>query len=440
MTTRHVIVVGGGPAGLIAAGQAAEMGARVTLLEKMRRPGRKLRITGQGRCNLTNVAPRSDFIAHFRAHGRFLRPAFFRFFNDDLVAFFEGLGVPTVTERGGRVFPASGQAQDVVDALVRWTQKRGVALRTQSPVRELLVEGGRVVGVRVSGAEEDAAGSTGVRAHAVIVATGGASYPATGSTGDGYRLARSVGHTIVPIRPALVPLETGDPSEEGGEADGGAVGSGRIAARLQGLSLRNVTVRVWVEGRKEAEMFGEMLFTTFGVSGPVILSLSGDIVDALRRGSRVTLSIDLKPALDHARLDARLLRDLDAHGKRHFQNLLKGLLPSKLIPVCVDLTGIPAHKPGHQITADERQRLRTWLKDFRLRVTGHRSLAEAIVTAGGVDTLEIDPHSLSSRLVEGLYFAGEVLDIDADTGGYNLQAAFSTGWVAGRAAATPPRS
>jgi predicted Rossmann fold flavoprotein len=204
---------------------------------------------------------------------------------------------------------------------------------------------------------------------------------------------------------------------------------------LQGLSLRNVNAGVWVEGKKQAEAFGEMLFTHFGVSGPIVLTLSRGIVDALRQGQRVTLSIDLKPALDHPKLDARLLRDLDAHGKRHFRTLLKGLLPSKLIPVCIDLTSIPPHKPAHQITAQERKRLRVWLKDFRLEVAGYRSFAEAIITAGGVDTREVDPHTMGSRLVEGLYFAGEVLDVDADTGGYNLQAAFSTGWVAGRSAA-----
>jgi predicted Rossmann fold flavoprotein len=245
-----------------------------------------------------------------------------------------------------------------------------------------------------------------------------------------------VGHTIVPIRPALVPLET----------------AGELASRLQGLSLRNVTVQVWVEprhsslshepdgstglmGRKQAEAFGEMIFTHFGVSGPIILSLSKQVVDALRQVQRVTISIDLKPALDERKLDARLLRELDAHGKQGFRTLLKGLLPRKLIPVCIDLTGIAPDKVSHQITAEERKRLRTWLKDFRLEVSGYRPWTQAIITAGGVDTREVDPRSMASRLVEGLYFAGEVLDIDADTGGYNLQAAFSTGWLAGRAAA-----
>jgi hypothetical protein len=396
----------------MAAGQAAQMGAETLLLEKMDRPGRKLHIAGKGRCNLTNVASVSDFIAHFGPNGRFLRQAFHQFSNSDLVAFFEELGVHTVTERGGRVFPASSQAQDVVDALVQWVGDQGVTLRTRSPVEQLLVEDERMVGVRTTQGQV-------YRADAVIIATGGASYPATGSTGDGYRLAEAVGHTIMPIRPALVPLET----------------AGDVASRLQGLSLRNVAVRVWVNEKKQAEAFGEMLFTHFGLSGPIILSLSRQVVDALRLGQRVILSIDLKPALDEGKLDARLLRDLDAHGKRQFRTLLKGLLPSKLIPVCIDLTGIPPDKVAHQITSEERQRLRTWLKDFRLEVTGYRPFTEAIITAGGVDTQEVDPRTLASRLVEGLYFAGEVLDMDADTGGYNLQAAFSTGWVAGRSAA-----
>ncbi len=427
MTERRVIVVGAGAAGLMAAGQAAEMGSDVLLLEKMKQPGRKLRITGKGRCNLTNVAPIPRFIEHFGPGGRFLRQAFHRFFTSDLVAFFEELGVPTVTERGGRIFPVSQEAQDVVDALVRWVRGRGVTVRTRSPVERLLAKEGRVVGVQVSARNQVSAASVPsliekpgfYHADAVIVATGGTSYPGTGSTGDGYRMAQSAGHTITPIRPALIPLET----------------AGDIAPRLQGLSLRNVTARLLVDGARQAELFGEMLFTHFGVSGPIILSLSRQAVDALRQGHQVTLSIDLKPALDERKLDARLLRDLDAHGKRQFSTLLKGLLPRKLIPVCISLTSISPNKPAHQIASRERERLLGWLKDFRLSVTGHRPIAEAIVTAGGVDTREIYPRTMESRLVERLYFAGEVLDVDADTGGYNLQAAFSTGWLAGRAAA-----
>jgi predicted Rossmann fold flavoprotein len=420
MAEGKVIVVGAGASGLMAAGQAAQTGAETLLLEKMPRPGRKLRITGKGRCNLTNIAPVSEFISHFGSSGRFLRQSFSRFFSGELLTFLDKLGVRTVTERGGRVFPAGGQAQDVADAMAAWVRKSGVILRTGSPVGELLLEGKRAVGVRVERSSADRGeGSRVHKADAVIVATGGASYPVTGSTGDGYALAKSAGHTIVPIRPALVPLET----------------AGETAPRLQGLSLRNVTVRVLIDEKKRAEVPGEMLFTHFGLSGPIILSSSRQIVDALRLHQKVILSIDLKPALDQRKLNERLLRDLETHGKQRFRTLLKGLLPAKLIPVCIDLTGIPPDKVGHQITAEERKRLRLWLKDFRLEVTGCRPFTEAIITAGGVDTKEVDPRTMASRLVEGLYFAGEVLDIDADTGGYNLQAAFSTGWLAGRSSA-----
>jgi predicted Rossmann fold flavoprotein len=410
MDTYDLIVTGAGAAGMMAAGQAAMLGARTLLLEKMATPGRKLFLSGKGRCNLTNTAPLEEFIPHFGKNGLFLRQAFHRFFSPDLLDFFHSLGIPTITERGGRVFPASENAQDIVDALGKWNRNSGVELRTYTPVEQLLIEDNQIIGVRSSQGT--------LKSKAVIVATGGASYPGTGSMGDGYRLAESAGHTIVPIRPALVPLTT----------------SGDLAQRMQGLSLRNVAVTVWVDGKKGEDAFGEMLFTHFGVSGPIILTLSRGVVDALDQKKIVAISIDLKPALDEAKLEARLLRDLDQPGKRQYQTLLKGLLPQKMIPVCLDLTRILPDKPCHQITADERQRLHSFLKDFRLKVTGHRGFRQAIVTAGGVDLRQVDPRTMESRLVEGLYFAGEVLDVDADTGGYNLQAAFSTGWVAGRAA------
>jgi predicted Rossmann fold flavoprotein len=424
---RRVIVVGAGAAGLMAAGQAAGLGAQTLLLEKTDRPGRKLQITGKGRCNLTNIASMREFIAHFGPSGVFLRQAFARYFSGDLLAFFDDLGVATVTERGGRVFPAGEDADVVVDALVRWTRKQGVELQTGAAVRRLVVAQGTITGVQVTEARAGrtrarhlaASGQRTVEADAVILATGGASYPGTGSTGDGYAMAVEVGHTVVSIRPALVPLDT----------------AGDVARRLEGLSLRNVSARLLFDGEPAAEEFGEMLFTRFGVSGPIILTLSRQAVDALRAGRRVALSIDLKPALEEDKLDARLLRDLDTYGRRQFSTILKRLLPRTLIPVCIDLTRIPAQKPGHQITSAERERLRTWLKDFRLEVTGHRPLAQAIITAGGVDTHEVYPRTMASRLVQGLYFAGEVLDVDADTGGFNLQAAFSTGWLAGRSAA-----
>ena len=412
MGIRTVIVVGGGAAGMMAAGQAASEGARTILLEKMSRPGRKLGITGKGRCNLTNVASPSEFVSHFGPTGPFLRQAFHRFSNDDLTAFFEGLGVPTVVERGGRVFPASGRAYDVVDALTKWMRAQGVTVRNGVVVASLLSDGRQVRGVRDTGGRE-------YPSDAVIIATGGMSYPATGSTGDGYRLAGAVGHAIVLPRPALVPLET----------------TGDVAPRLQGLSLRNVNVRVFVAGEKHAEAFGEMLFTHFGLSGPVILSLSGAVADALRAGEAVNISIDLKPALDDRTLDERLLRDFDIHGKRKFETLLQDLLPAKLIPLCVEQTDIPPDRKGHQITARERRRLLQWLRGFHMEVSNVRPIDEAIITAGGVDTGEINPRTMTSLLLEGLFFAGEVMNVDADTGGYNLQAAFSTGWLAGRSAA-----
>ena len=411
MSKNRVIVIGGGPAGLMAAGQVAASGFDTLLLEKMTRPGRKLSITGKGRCNLTNIAQLPDFIAHFGKNGRFLRQALNRFFSDDLTTFLGDMGVNIITERGGRVFPAGEDAVAVAEAMVRWTKQQGVTIKKKSPVEQLLTGTEGVLGVRAGGHDYQAA--------AVIIATGGVSYPATGSTGDGYRLAASVGHKIIPVRPALIPLVT----------------AGDTARRLQGLSLRNVNVSVHIDGKKRDSDFGEMLFTHFGLSGPIILSLSGNIVDALILQKKVTLSIDLKPALDEQKLDARLLRDLQTHGKKQFHTILKALLPSKLIPVCCDLVSIRSDKEAHQISSEERRRLRIWLKDFCFDITGHRPIEEAIVTAGGVDTSQVDPRTMASRLVPGLYFAGEVLDIDGATGGYNLQAAFSTGWLAGQSAA-----
>ncbi len=413
----QVVVIGGGAAGLMAAGQAAAAGAQVLLLERMARLGTKLRITGKGRCNLTNMAGLDQFLGHFAFLGSegetrfFLRNAFARFFAPDLVAFFEGQGVATVVERGDRVFPASNDAHQVAEALASFALGQGAQVRMQSRVADILCTRDRVQGVVLHSGER-------IAAEAVVVATGGASYPKTGSSGDGYRLAEKLGHTIVPIRPALVPL----------------VIAGSEPRAMMGLSLRNVEVRLLLDGEEAARDFGEMLFTHFGVSGPIILTLSGPAVALLGRG-RLEMSINLKPALSLEKLDARLLRDLDRYGKRSYRNLLKGLLPQKMIDVAVARTGIQPEKPGHQLTAEERGRLRDLLHDFRLTIVDHRSIDEAIVTAGGVDTREVDPRTMASRLVKGLYFAGEVLDVQADTGGYNLQAAFSTGFVAGQAAA-----
>jgi hypothetical protein len=411
MTVRKVIVIGGGAAGLMAAGQAAEAGAKTLLLEKMKRPGRKICITGKGRCNITNLAETSDFIGHFGKTGNFLRQPFARFFNNDLMEFLEELGLEQVKERGGRVFPASGKAPDVLKVLLKWLQQCGVEIKQSSPVEELIIDDGRITGVIALGRE--------IPCDAVILATGGASYPVTGSTGDGYRLAGTAGHQVIPIRPALVPLVT----------------AGSIAGRLAELNLRNIKVRMLVNGKKYKEAFGELVFSKFGLTGPVILTLSGYAVDAIQNGNKVTFAIDLKPAMDENKLEARLLRDFASRGKEDFASLLRGLLPREMVPICLELTNIPADRKVHNISTKERRRLRTWLKDFRLEVTGFRPFAEAIVTAGGIDTKEVDPRTMESRLTKGLFLAGELLDIQGDTGGYNLQAAFSTGWLAGRSAA-----
>ncbi len=410
MKACDLIIVGGGAAGLLAAGEAAKQDLKVLLLEKMERPGRKLRITGKGRCNITNSAPLPEFINRFGKEGRFLRQAFHRYFTADLLGLLHSINVETVEERGGRIFPVSQEAQDVVDALSGWAKKCGATILTNQDVQELIIEEGRLGGVRTHDQE--------FRATKVLIATGGASYPGTGSTGQGYELARQAGHQIIPIRPALIPLIT----------------AGENAKLLQGLSLRNVRTTLWIAGKKSQELFGELIFTHFGLSGPVILSLSRYAVDALDAGQQVSISIDLKAALDDQKLDLRLQREVDEHGKQKLKSMLKRLLPAKLIPLCLELNQLDGDKQLAQVSATERKRLRHWLKDFSFDITGYRPLSEAIVTAGGVNLKEVDPKTMQSRLLDGLYFAGEVLDLQAETGGYNLQAAFSTGWLAGRSA------
>ncbi len=406
-----IVVVGAGAAGLMAAGRAAELGADVLLLEKTGGIGNKLRITGKGRCNLTNDCEIREFIAHFGPTGPFLRNSLARYYVSDLIQFFAAHGVPTVTERGQRVFPASNEAEDVVKALRRYCLDHGVQFRTHAPVEEIRVVEGALRGVRVvGGATYDARG--------VIIATGGLSYPGTGSTGDGYRLARAVGHTVVEPRPGLVPLVTAEPFVE----------------RLQGLSLRNVRATLWQGNRELGGEFGEMLFTHFGVSGPIILTLSRLATEALAKGP-VRLSIDLKPALSAEQLDARIRRDIAALGASSYPALLKRLLPRLLIAVFQERSGIARDRALSQLTADERGRIVTLLQAFDLTVVATRPIAEAIITIGGVSTREIDPRSMESRLLPGLYFAGEVIDVAGDTGGFNLQVAFTTGRVAGESAA-----
>ncbi len=411
MSARKIIVVGGGAAGLMAAGQAAQAGADTLLLEKMKKPGRKICISGKGRCNITNVADLPDFIQHFGRTGNFLRQPFSRFFTPELMDFFTELGLELVTERGGRVFPASGKAHDVLDVLVRWVEKCRVTLNRSAQVSDLIVSKGSVSGVICNGRM--------LTADAIILATGGASYPATGSTGEGYRLAEKAGHHIIPVRPALVPLET----------------KGDAARKMAGLNLRNIEVRMYVNGKKKAQAFGELVFSSFGLTGPVILTLSGDAVDALRLSARKGIAIGLWPALDEQKLDARLLRDFEARNKEEVASVLRALLPREMVPVCLAFTGIDPNTPAGQLSSKKRGELRRWMKNFRLKVTGYRSFKEAIITAGGVDTREIDSRTMESKITSGLYLAGELLDIQGDTGGYNLQAAFSTGWLAGRSAA-----
>jgi predicted Rossmann fold flavoprotein len=416
MEKYDVIVTGAGAAGMMAAGRAAELGARTLLLEKMNTAGRKVRITGKGRCNLTNTAPLAEFVSQFGKQGRFLRTAFSGFFSSELVAFFSERGLRTVEERGGRVFPENNDARQIVEVLLRWLKETGVEIRTGARVLDLEVKDSRISGVLV----QTGAGTTRIQSDAVIVTTGGASYPGTGSSGDGYALAEKCGHSVVPIRPALVPVET----------------SGPVAKQLQGVALRNVGVSIWINDKKMESAFGELMFTHFGLSGPTILTLSKHIVDYLRERQKPVVSIDLKPALDFKKLDARLLRDIEEHGKKKSKVLLKGLLPQKMVPVCSRLTGIPEDKRANQISSSQRKLLLHWLKDFRFEVTRSRPFTEAIVTAGGVDTAEINKKTMESKIVNGLYFAGEVIDIDGTTGGYNLQAAFSTGWLAGQSASS----
>lgn len=407
-----IVIIGAGPAGLMAGFFAARSGASVLVLEKMREPLRKLRITGKGRCNLTNTAPLRTFLAETGPQPNFLKPAFHRFFNDDTIAFFEEIGVKTVVERGGRVFPESNSAVDVAKRMLAHAERCGVSIRCDCRIQRILAEEGRITGVELATGEF-------VPGKAFILATGGASYPATGSSGDSYTLARSLGHRVTPVRPALVPVET----------------EGESARNLQGLSLVNVQVNVWIGGKKAGDEFGEMLFTHFGLSGPIVLTLSRRFNEAIQARKEVVFSIDLKPALDDRKLDQRLQRDLDEHGRTKLANLFKEWLPSKLIPEFLRLLELDGGKWANQVSAEERKRIRLLMKDFRFRVTALRPFSEAIITSGGISLDEVQSRTLGSRLYPNLFFAGEALDLDANTGGYNLQIAFSTGVLAGEAAA-----
>lgn len=410
MGTNRVIVAGGGAAGMMAAITAARAGASVLLLEPNEKVGRKLYITGKGRCNVTNNCSVQELLASVPRNGKFLYSAFGRFAPEDTMAFFEDLGVKLKTERGSRVFPVSDRAADIVDALFFELRRQGVEIQ-QDRVTGLTVQEGQLSTVRTEKSGE----LKGCKA--LILATGGASYPRTGSTGDGYRLAQSVGHTIVPLRGSLVPLESDDP----------------CCARLQGLSLRNVGLRVKNEkGKTVFQGQGELLFTHFGLSGPLVLSASAHM-DFSKSGYMA--HIDLKPALDEQKLDTRLLRDFEERANQNYANILGGLVPKSMVPTLVRRTGIPASTKVHDIRREQRRGLLEILKSFSVSLSGPRPIEEAVVTSGGVAVGEVEPKTMASRKANGLYFAGELLDVDGYTGGFNLQIAWSTGYAAGLAGA-----
>lgn len=402
-----IAVAGGGAAGMIAAVFAARNGNEVSLYEKNEKLGKKLFITGKGRCNLTNTAEMEDMFNAVVSNPKFLYSSFYSFTNDQTIAFFEELGVKTKTERGGRVFPASDHSSDVIHGLERELNRLGVRIELNTEVKEILTENGKVQGLMLASGKK-------VEADAVIVAAGGLSYPSTGSTGDGYRMARSCGHKVTRLFPALVPMEVKE----------------WYAKELMGLSLRNIEITITDGTKKLYQDFGEMLFTHYGVSGPVILSASS-IVGSRLAEKELTLHIDLKPALTKEQLDKRVLREFDANHNRQFKNASAGLFPAKLRPVIVELSGIPEEKKVNVITREERKKFTDLIKDFSMTLTGLRSYNEAIITKGGVSVKEIDPGTMESKLVKGLFFAGEVLDLDAVTGGFNLQIAWSTGFLAG---------
>ena len=403
----NVIVVGGGAAGMMAAVFAARNGQNVQLLEKNEKLGKKLFITGKGRCNITNAADIEDLFTAVISNPKFLYSGFYSFTNQQVIDFFEELGVKTKIERGERVFPVSDHSSDVIAAFSRELKSLGVSVSLHTEVRELLCEQDKVCGVLLTNGKK-------MKADAVIVATGGISYPSTGSTGDGYRFARETGHRVTELLPSLVPMEVRQ----------------WYAKELQGLSLRNIEICITDGKKKLYEEFGEMLFTHYGVTGPVILSASSVVGKTLRK-KELTLHIDLKPALSEEQLDKRILREFDANHNKQYKNSIDSLFPAKLKPVMIELSEIEPEKKVNEITKEERQRLVHLIKDFTMTLTGLRSYNEAIITKGGVSVKEIDPGTMESKKMKGLYFAGEVLDLDAVTGGYNLQIAWSTGYLAG---------
>jgi predicted Rossmann fold flavoprotein len=410
-----VVVIGAGASGLLAAGRAASLGVKVLLLDKMEREGRKLLITGKGRCNITNQSTLSEFVKHVHPSGNFLKPALNGFYHEDIMQLLEKYKVETVVERGARVFPKSNKAADVVNALVKWAVEQGVTIRLKSKVQHIQIEGGQVTGVTYLNNDQQIQ----LACHAIILSTGGYSYPATGSNGEGHVMAQKLGHAMEKSRQALVPIEVSE----------------KIEDALNGLNLRNVRAIVWSDGKKLSEDFGELTFAPWGLTGPIVLTLSRGIVDAFKLGKKLEISIDLKPALTEQTLDARLLRDIDVNGKMPLDKLFKLWLPMQLINPVLARLSFDAKVLANQLTAKDRRQIRILLKDFRFHVSGIRPFKEAIITAGGVKTSDINSKTMESKIVKSLYFAGEMIDVDADTGGYNLQIAFSTGWLAGTSSA-----
>jgi predicted Rossmann fold flavoprotein len=411
MTKSPVIVIGAGASGLLAAGRAAELGCKVLLLEKMKLPGRKIGISGKGRCNLTNTAPVQDFIGHFGKNGKFLHQAFSQFFRDELITLFNTQGLELITERGGRVFPACNKGVEVVKTLERWVKKNGVSLLTSSTVKDFIIKNGKVSHIQTD--------TKLYPCHSVILATGGASYPRTGSTGDGYAWLTQCGHTVTDILPSLIPLKVAQP----------------LPKDLDGLLLKNCQVRLFINNKRKKPYFGDIQFDRTTLSGPIILTISDLVVQSLHASKNVRLLIDCKPALSEEQLTNRILRELDTPKILTVEALLTKLLPRTLAMYCIQELQLDSTMQAQNISAKQRKAIIHWLKNIPFDISGYEDIEKAIVTSGGVQLTEIDPTCCRSKLVENLFVTGELLDIHGDTGGYNLQAAFSTGWIAGQQAA-----
>jgi hypothetical protein len=426
------IVIGGGPAGMLSAIASAENGNKVILLEKNNMLGKKLLITGKGRCNITSSLDIEEFIKNIPGNGKFLYTAFKNYTNKDIISLLEKNGVKVKEERGNRIFPVSDKSIDVRNALEKELNKKNIEIRLNTSVKEILTNGKKVVGVKLQNGEK-------IEAEKVILATGGKSYPLTGSTGDGYEMAKKMGHTITQIKPSLVPLTAvNEENEKVNEIKKTYKNSLNLCKQMQGLSLRNVGIEIIDNSKNKViyEDFGEMLFTHFGVSGPTILSSSSHLlryknIDELFKNGEIVLNIDLKPALSEEKLNARILRDFEQNKNKEIKNVLVELLPQKLIMPVIKLCQIDENKKVNSITKEERIRLVKLLKKFKVTINGFRPIDEAIITAGGINIKEINPKTMESKIISGLYFAGEIIDVDAYTGGFNLQIAYSTGYTAG---------